>query len=672
MSIDKQKVSAAAQRFINKGAYDKAIRELRKIVDADPDDDRTLLKIGNLHHRKGDTQAAVDIYLEVAELYRETGFKQKAVAVYKQVLQLQPERLDVSESLAGLLQAQGLTRDALTQYRELLERYRAENDDAACERVLASMCRIDPENVGARVKYAEQLARRQKVEAALKQFHFAAQLLRDENRLRDYLKVADRILLHSPNDEAILKESVKVYLEDNQARQALAKLQKLYSLNPNDSETLELLAEAFVSLKQDIKAVSVLKELARHYEQSEGDDEKALRTWRRAYALDPDDAEIHLALQMANEDSADIPMLGDSAVVAVELLEDAIEPLDEGPRVRRPHSIHGNDPQEEIERLLAECDACLGYNLVEKAREHVEHVFSLDPNNTEAYVRLVLILEQQGQLQEAARILRELAQQTWEKDKDLALDMVHKARRYDPNNPANFQVVLGFGLDPTSFGFPAPQAAPQPQQSTRRPPPPPIPAGAQRPKEAVLLNNWGNNASQSNLPPVPPPSHGSLPSSTFEDDAPTPPSGPPALADQMLNYPSELSFDEDMESLFREQDEAPLEEEESFSNLFDIDDDDEDFDELFSDDMMGAFIPQASGDLIVARVDTANEDPTPAGALLSERDLQIVSADIDELDFYLAQGLLTEANQMVSSLLARYGEHPMILAAQARLRARSA
>ena len=58
MALNKNKVIAAAQKFQQKGQLDKAIKELQRLVDEDPKDVRTLLKIGDLHTKKGDRALA--------------------------------------------------------------------------------------------------------------------------------------------------------------------------------------------------------------------------------------------------------------------------------------------------------------------------------------------------------------------------------------------------------------------------------------------------------------------------------------------------------------------------------------------------------------------------------------------------------------------------------------
>ena len=54
MAIDREKVLATAQKFVEKKKYDKAVVEYQKIIQEDPNDARTLLKMGDLQSKMGE------------------------------------------------------------------------------------------------------------------------------------------------------------------------------------------------------------------------------------------------------------------------------------------------------------------------------------------------------------------------------------------------------------------------------------------------------------------------------------------------------------------------------------------------------------------------------------------------------------------------------------------
>ena len=63
---NKNKIINQAQKFIQKGQWDKAIKELQKLVAEDPSDVRTLLKLGDVYAKKGERDQATKVYKQVA------------------------------------------------------------------------------------------------------------------------------------------------------------------------------------------------------------------------------------------------------------------------------------------------------------------------------------------------------------------------------------------------------------------------------------------------------------------------------------------------------------------------------------------------------------------------------------------------------------------------------
>ena len=86
-----------------------------------------------------------------------------------------------------------------------------------------------------------------------------------------------------------------MYLERNDAKRALSKLQVCFQANPKDVATLELLARAFHVLGQHAKTISVYREIARIYQDGKRPAERE-RVLRKILELDPNDDEAKTAL----------------------------------------------------------------------------------------------------------------------------------------------------------------------------------------------------------------------------------------------------------------------------------------------------------------------------------------------------------------------------------------
>ena len=274
MAIDRDKVLQAAQKFVEKEeADDKAVAEYQKLVAEDPNDARTLLKIGDLQSKMEAFPDAIGTYERVGKFYASQGFALKAIAVYKQIReliakhapQLEERYGHITPKLAELYQQLGLTSDALAALDEVATRLQRQDKDQEAIDVFRKIVELDPTNPLPHLRLAEALSRVKDTEAAVAEFGLAASQLVRLGRRDDALKVIERLLHHRP-DPAHARIAAELYLARNQQNdgmQALSKLQICFQANPKDLDTLALLARAFAAIGQAAKGIEVQKEMAK-------------------------------------------------------------------------------------------------------------------------------------------------------------------------------------------------------------------------------------------------------------------------------------------------------------------------------------------------------------------------------------------------------------------------
>lgn len=295
MATNKDKLIAGAQKLVEKNQFEKAIKEYLKVVAEDDKDVRIWLKIGDLYAKLGKKSEAAETYSKVAQFYSDQGFYLKAVAVYKQILKIEPRLVDVNHKLAELYKQLGLLSDAMQQYEAVAAFYHREGKTREALAALKQIVELDPETVANRIKLAELYSKEQMAREAIDEFSKAAEQLRQAGRVDDFMKVAERLLFHSPDNRPVTKELAGLYIEKGDPRRALPKLQICFKADPRDTEVLSLLARAFEALDQRQKSVSVLKELARILGEN-GDNRARDATWRKILQLAPGDPDAESAL----------------------------------------------------------------------------------------------------------------------------------------------------------------------------------------------------------------------------------------------------------------------------------------------------------------------------------------------------------------------------------------
>ena len=273
MAIDREKVLVAAQKYVEKKKYDKAVFEYQKVIQEDPNDARTLLKVGDLQSKMEAYPDAVATYERVGKFYASQGFALKAIAVYKQIReiiakhvpQLEERYVHITPKLAELYQQLGLTSDALAALDEVATRLQRQNRDPEAIEVFRKIVELDPTNPLPHLRLAEALSRVKDNDGAVTEFGLAAGQLSKLGRRDDALKVLERLLHHKP-DTAHARTAGELYLarsQPNDGMLALAKLQICFQANPRDLETLGLLSRAFNQIGQAAKGIEVQKEMAR-------------------------------------------------------------------------------------------------------------------------------------------------------------------------------------------------------------------------------------------------------------------------------------------------------------------------------------------------------------------------------------------------------------------------
>ena len=286
--MDKNKVIESAAKLIAKGAFDKAVKEYQRVLEADPDDVRVLQKLAELYQKMNRKSDAADCFEKVARTYSQQGFYLKAVALYKQVLKV-IDRIEVNVRLAELYQQLGLVGDATKEWQNVAAHYEKAGDTKASLDTLKKLVDLDPDNVAARIRLGEQYARQDDLVEAVAELRRAAQYLQRNGRQDDYLRVAERISHLDQNDLALARTLCRAVPGKGRFEARAGQAADLLQGRPAGAGHADDAGPRLPGPGPVSKTVSVLKELARVHLDA-GRAAEAKRTFAQAQALAPDDA----------------------------------------------------------------------------------------------------------------------------------------------------------------------------------------------------------------------------------------------------------------------------------------------------------------------------------------------------------------------------------------------
>ena len=392
VAIKKDKIRAQAQKYLQKGQINKAIREYERLVDADPQDIRALLKIGDLHARQGENSKAAQTYHNVAEAYSKQGFYLKAVALHKQILKLIPNDIERAEQLGQLYEQLGLASNAIREYESLCSYFEEKSEPEKRRELLEKIVQLDFQNATRHIHLAESYSKSGMLEEARRSFHRAISQLESESRFEDCILLCERILQSDPSDHQTAQSLGHLYLQTHQPPKALNTLQKCFQTNPRNTQVLQLLARAFEQLGHPDKVLTIYRELVRIFTNREDFLERN-KIVQLILHLDPSDKEASALLESSKTNEEESPTQTLKAL----------------------HPTPANSTQsltklsETCARLLSESQIYIKYGYSDKALAHLEKILSLEPSHREALQSRRAIFQARGEKAQVVHTLWTMA-----------------------------------------------------------------------------------------------------------------------------------------------------------------------------------------------------------------------------------------------------------------------
>src|SRR5215467_12761775 len=155
MAYNKSKFVESAQKLLNQGKVPQAIAEYQQILKYEPKDQVTLMTIGELYIRQGETFQAIEYFERLAQIFVGDGFLTKAIAVYKRIAKLAPEEIKPLERLADLYVQQGVMSEARPLFLQLAEIHLKNNRQPEAVSLLKKLLLAEPDNLRIQIRLAD-------------------------------------------------------------------------------------------------------------------------------------------------------------------------------------------------------------------------------------------------------------------------------------------------------------------------------------------------------------------------------------------------------------------------------------------------------------------------------------------------------------------------------------
>ncbi len=242
MAYNKTKHLNAAQKYLQQGKMPQAILEYQQILKNEPKDQVTLMTLGDLFVRQGETFQALEYFERLAKIFLNDGFTTKAIAIYKKVAKLAPEESRPLERLAELYVQQGVLSEARPLFLQLAEMQLKAGRQPQAALLLRKLLEAEPDNLRVQIRLAELHLSMGQQKEAIETFYGTMQRIFEQGDHAEALRLADRILQLDPKHQATFVLKVKVLTASGKGAEAGKILDTLPDRDEGGETTSMLLA----------------------------------------------------------------------------------------------------------------------------------------------------------------------------------------------------------------------------------------------------------------------------------------------------------------------------------------------------------------------------------------------------------------------------------------------
>jgi tetratricopeptide (TPR) repeat protein len=260
MAYNKTKHLNAAQKYLQQGKMPQAILEYQQILKNEPKDQVTLMTLGDLFVRQGETFQALEYFERLAKIFLNDGFTTKAIAIYKKVAKLAPEESRPLERLAELYVQQGVLSEARPLYLQLAEMQLKAGRQPQAAVLLRKLLEAEPENLRVQIRLAELHLSMGQQKESIETFYSAMQKILEQGDHAEAIRLADRILQLNPSHQPTFILKVKALTASGKGAEAGNLLDSLPDRDAG-GETTTMLLGLYMDSGQPVKAAALAEKV---------------------------------------------------------------------------------------------------------------------------------------------------------------------------------------------------------------------------------------------------------------------------------------------------------------------------------------------------------------------------------------------------------------------------
>ncbi|HEY0482856.1 MAG TPA: tetratricopeptide repeat protein [Kofleriaceae bacterium] len=430
-----------ARFYHDQGFLHKSVAVYKQIVKLDPRLVDVILKLAELYRELRMMPEAMQHFESVAAHFHREGNTKEALAAVKKLVDLDPENIATRIKLAELYSKEGLVDDAATEFQIACEQLRRQGRQDDFLKVAERLLWHKPANQSLNRELAGLYLRRNDPRRALQKLQACFKADPRDVETLGLLAQAFQALDQKAKTISVLKELARIHGENNHKEHAAEVFRRILELLPGEPDAVAFLgpsAQPAARASQPSPIPRPVTPMPSPIRAQAGD---------ARFNLTSDLPSYEPAARMTGS----MPLIDEQSLSGVDFALPEYDDSDfsadmEPPPDPRAMSADGERHAEEIQKILAETDVYVKYGLHQKAVDHLRRVFTLDADNVEARERLKDIFLSQGREREAEAELLRLAEVVAPGDPDRAEGYLHELLALDGTHTGAFDLARRFRL----------------------------------------------------------------------------------------------------------------------------------------------------------------------------------------------------------------------------------
>lgn len=385
--------------YTKNNQFKEAAEIYRKLVQIAPDNIVIRGKLAELLVQTGDNEKAISEFQAIGKMLISKGRILEAIQVYNRALKLDPDNLEMIIELATSLKEEGKTQEIINLlenpinsgtsdprvYHLAAEAHMQNRDFETAIHIVSMGLRKSPTSAELYELKGEILSRSEKTEDAIVAYHQAADIYLKSKNPQKAISILNKILKRDPQNIPTLQKLVYVNETLKQETHYI--------------QALSMLAEAYAFYKMYPEAIQTLEKLIQ-LEPENAQHKEKLAFFKQKMGKRVTIEEISKP-EVAKEEIEELPEIELPSIEKEkipEMEEEAILLEEELPKELKDY----------INEQLVEVDVFFKYNLIDKAIQGLLSILERVPNYIPCLEKLLQVYLEDGKIEEASKIGKKL------------------------------------------------------------------------------------------------------------------------------------------------------------------------------------------------------------------------------------------------------------------------